>query len=301
MQINRLFKIVYLLLNKKKLTAGELADHFEVSKRTILRDIDTLSMAGIPIYTSQGKGGGIFILDNFTLNKTTVSEEEQNQILFALQSLSSTELINGNELLGRLRTLFDKTETDWIEVDFSRWGNQAADKEKFEILKQAVIKKQAVSFTYPNSYGEITSRTVYPLKLIFKSKSWYLQGYCLLRQGYRTFKINRMLSVEITPETFADRQLPPPPIETQGVSTDVFIHVKLKFSPHAAYRVYDELGIQNIVKDTDGSLFVSIDLPDDDWLYGFLLSFGTAVQVIEPRGVKENLLRRIDKIKNIYL
>jgi biotin operon repressor len=127
LQISRLFETVYLLLNKKSMTANELAEHFEVSKRTILRDIDRLSAAGIPVYTTQGKGGGISILDNFVLNKAAISDEEQNQILLALQSLSATQYVNGDELLSKLGALFDKSDSAWIEVDFSRWGNTEPD------------------------------------------------------------------------------------------------------------------------------------------------------------------------------
>ena len=123
MQINRLFEIVYLLMNKKHVTAQELAAHFEVSRRTILRDIDTLTTAGIPIYTTQGKGGGIFIQDNFVLNKAFISENEQKQILFSLQSMSATELVETDQVLGRLRSFFASPNKEWIEVDFSRWGH----------------------------------------------------------------------------------------------------------------------------------------------------------------------------------
>jgi len=119
MQINRLFEIVYLLMNKKQITANELASHFEVSRRTILRDIDTLTTAGIPIYTTQGKGGGIFIQDTFVLNKAFISEDEQKQILFSLQSMSATGLIETGRILGRLRSLFGNPSKEWIEVDFS--------------------------------------------------------------------------------------------------------------------------------------------------------------------------------------
>lgn len=300
MQINRLFEIVYLLLDKKRMTANELAEHFEVSKRTILRDIETLTTAGIPIYTSQGKGGGVSILDNYVFNKAAISDEEQNQILFALQSMASTQHIDVNNVLSKLSSLFDKTDTSWIEVDFSRWGNIEPDKERFEKLKRAILKKQAISFTYPSSYGEITDRTVYPLKLVFKSKAWYLQAYCLRKHDYRTFKISRMLSVKIMVENFIDKHFSPPPIDTSDASSSALIHLEMRFSSYVAYRIYDEFDMKNVVKNDDGSFSVTIDLPDDYWLYGFLLSVGTAVQVIKPQSVKDNLLTQIEELKKFY-
>lgn len=299
MQINRLFEIVYILLEKKCITANELAAHFEVSKRTILRDIETLSIAGIPIYTSKGKGGGISILDNFVLNKTTISDEEQNQILIALKSITSTQHIDTSDILSKLSTLFEKTDTNWIEVDFSRWGNTQPDKEKFETLKKAIIKKLAVSFTYPSSYGEITSRTIFPLKLVFKSKAWHLQAYCLNKKEYRTFKINRMLQIEVLRNSFAGQDFSPPPIDTDN-SLSALVHLKLLFSAEVAYRVYDEFDMKDVHQNDDGTFTVTIDLPNDYWLYGFLLSFGMTVRVVEPQSVRDCLLAQIEEIKKSY-
>ena len=234
MQINRLFEIVYILLEKKSITANELAARFEVSKRTILRDIGTLSGAGIPIYTTKGKGGGISILDNFVLNKTTISDEEQSQILMALQGLTSTQNVESGGILSKLGALFEKTDTNWIEVDFSRWGNVGSDKEKFEMLKKAIIKKQPVIFQYPGYYGVVNERTVYPLKLAFKSKAWYVQAYCLLKDDYRLFKINRILQMEVLPGSFADKEFLPPPIDPDYPESTELISLELIFSSEVA-------------------------------------------------------------------
>lgn len=303
MQINRLFEIVHLLLNKKSTTSRELAEHFEVSTRTILRDIDTLSQAGIPIYTTQGKGGGISILDNYVLNKTTISEEEQNQILFGLQSFASVqhEDQDVDELLGKLRTLFDKLDTNWIEVDFSRWGKAGPDKEKFELLKTAITGRRAVYFSYLSSYGNKSSRTVYPLKLIFKSKAWYLQAYCKLKCDYRVFKINRILSLEVLSESFTDMDLHVPPLETDTPPAMSHTHLELLFSPYAAYRIYDEFNDSEIIKNENGTFTVIIDFPEDSWLYSFILSFGSLVEVISPPEIRDWLAKELDKAKKIYL
>ncbi len=300
MQIHRLFEIIYILLDKKSITANELAAYFEVSKRTILRDIETLTIAGIPIYATRGKGGGISILDNFILNKAAISDEEQNQILLALQSLASTQHIHTDHILSKLGTLFAKTDTNWIEVDFSRWGNSEADKEKFEMLKNAIIKKHSISFLYSSSYGEITNRTVYPLKLLFKSASWYVQAYCLQKNDYRTFKINRMFQIKILEESFIGQNFVPPPVNAEGASSPALIHLTLNFSAEIAYRIYDEFDEKDISKNEDGSFTVIKDLPNDYWLLGFLLSFGTAVRVIEPQSIKENLRKQAEEIKNLY-
>ena len=300
MQLGRLFEIVYLLMNKRTMTAKELAVHFEVSVRTILRDVDTLAAAGIPIYTTQGKGGGISLMDSFVLNKAVVSEDDQNQILYALQSISATGHVNTENILAKLRSLFVKADTDWIEVDFSRWGNSASDKAKFDALKNAVINKRAAAFSYSSSYGETVDRKVYPLRLVFKSKSWYLQAFCLLKNDYRTFRISRMRNVFASEESFDGTAFQAPEIEPPEVQSPCLVNVKLKFIQQAAYRVYDEFDEPDIVKNKDGTLSVSVNLPNDYWLYSYILSFGAAVEVLEPQTVRDELARQADEIKNKY-
>jgi predicted DNA-binding transcriptional regulator YafY len=300
MQVNRLFGIVYFLLANGTTTAGELAERFEVSGRTILRDVDTLSAAGIPVYTVQGKGGGIALSDNYVLNKTAISDEEQNQILFALQSLSAVGQADTEQILIKLRAIFDKPAIDWIQVEFSRWGNGKADNERFETLKQAILRKQAVRFSYAGSSGQTAERSIYPLKLVFKSKAWYLQGLCLLKQDYRTFRISRMLDLESLTESFVDKRLSPPPIEAGETASDALIKLKIAFSPCSAYRIYDEFDGSDIEILEDGSMLVEKELPEDEWIYGFLLSFGTSVRVLEPQSVRGRLLEKIEAMKNFY-
>lgn len=287
MKINRLFEIVYLLLDKQKMTAGELAEHFEVSKRTILRDIDTLTAAGIPLYTMQGKGGGVAIIDSFVLSKAVLTEAEQNQILFALQSQSATQNTGGRQVLSKLQSLFQKQNSSWIEVDFSRWGTDSHDKQKFETLKNAILGRTAIAFLYVSTYGEETSRTVYPLKLVFKSRAWYLQGFCTEKADYRTFKINRMLEVRDTGESFVGDYTPPP---IGFVSPPSVEPLMLEFAPHVAYRVYDEFDEGSIEKGDNGTLLVSAAMPIDEWLYRYLLTFGKDMCVISP----EHLRRKLD-------
>ena len=300
MKINRLFEIVYLLMNRKQITANELAVHFEVSKRTILRDIDTLTMAGIPIYTTQGKGGGIFIQDNFVLNKAVISEDEQKQILFSLQSMAATELIETDKILSRLRSLFDNPNKDWIEVDFSRWGHSAKDNAKFEMLKNAIISGFAVSFDYISAHGEYKGREVYPLKLSFKSKAWYLQSFCLLENDYRAFKFSRIYNMVILEKEFTINDYETPKIEQiENVSTYSFVDVKLLVASHAKYRVYDEFAESDITVNEDGSFTLS--MTEGKWIYDYLLSYGTAIEVLEPAHIRDEMLARIEQIKNKYL
>lgn len=292
MQINRLFQIVYLLLDRKTMTAKELAKYFEVSVRTILRDINTLSAANIPVYTIQGKGGGISIMEGFVLNKAALSEREQNHILIALQSLSAVGHSEARETLSKLGALFQKTGTDWIEVDFSRWGQGKQDNRRFDLIKSAILERRAIRFDYVSSNGEHSFRTACPLKLVFKSKAWYLQGFCLIKRAYRTFKINRMLNVILTDEYFSDGRYSPPPIESSDTVSSAPVSLELEFPSHVAYRVYDEFDEGCVEKNGDGSYHVFVRLPEDNWLYSFLLSFGSNVKVLSPKHVSDKLAEK---------
>jgi len=287
-------------MNKKRVTSNELAAHFEVSKRTILRDIDTLTIAGIPIYTAQGKGGGIFIQDNFVLNKALVSSDEQKQILFGLQSMSATEFIDTGKVLSRLRSFFANSNKEWVEVDFSRWGHSEKDNAKFEMLKNAIINEFTVSFDYLSPYGESKGREVYPLKLSFKSKAWYLQSFCLTVNDYRVFKFTRINNMMILDKLFNSDDYEIPPIKAAEEPTPPdFINVKLFISQNAKYRIYDEFAESDITVNDDGSLTLRTAL--GLWIYDYILSYGTAVEVLEPQYIRDELLVRAEKIKNKYL
>lgn len=297
MEQSRLFKIVYHLLEKGKSTAPELAEKFEVSIRTIYRDLDTISAAGIPIYATQGKGGGIFIMQDFVLNKSLLSEQEKEQILMALQGISATEHNQTDELLMKLSGLFQSKVTNWIEVDFSEWYKNTPNYDVFNLIKNAIFNQYTITFSYFAREGNYSNRTVEPIKLIFKNKDWYLYGFCLLRNDFRFFKLTRIKDLEISSDTFRRAVENIPKVETV-IKNKNFIHAKLKFSPKVAFRVYDEF-TDDVSKDNQGNLYVNIDLPDNETLFSYILSFGDNVEILEPdylrHSMKEKLALMLEK------
>jgi predicted DNA-binding transcriptional regulator YafY len=298
MQIDRMLRIVFILLNKKKVTASELATEFEVSPRTIYRDLDALSQAGIPVYTCQGRNGGIKLLDNYVLNKSLLSQAEQNQILAALSGLNAVHYPEAEKALTKLSALFGKETMDWIVVDFSDWG--PSKQETLAQIKEAIINRRLISFTYYNSYGEKTIRTVEPLQLWFKSRAWYLRAFCRNKQSQRLFKLNRIKNIRLLPEEFTrqpKKEDPPlPDFEAQNPG----VEITMKIHPTQAYRVYDEFEESQITRHADGSFTVRFSYPEDEWVYGFILSFGMYAEVIKPLQIREIIKERLQKTLAFY-
>jgi len=302
MKISRLFQIVYILLEKKSTTANELAKKFEVSVRTIYRDIETLTESGIPIYTTQGKGGGITLMDQFILNKSLLLEKEQDEILFSLQSLSVTNYPEIDEILTKLSHLFKKSDTKWIEVDFSSWGSDTKGKEYFSLFKQAILDRQIISFHYINSNGDKGFRRVLPTKLLFKDKSWYLEAFCLDKAASRIFKINRMSKIEVTDDHLEQMDnvetlsFSPPFHDDRQERADLVLRV----SPEVSYRIFDEFDEEHITIEKDGFYHITISHMKGEWLYSYLLSYGNYLEVIEPTDIRKELKNRIQQMLNPY-
>lgn len=294
MQINRLFEIIYILLDKRTVTADELAKKFEVSSRTIYRDIEILSGAGIPIYTTKGKGGGISLLDNFVLDKSVISKEEQSAIITALTAMSVLPNIKATGITEKLSSLFKYKNNSWIDVDFSDWS--ITQKNFFDKLRDSIIEKYAVKLEYINSQGEISKRIAEPLKLYFKSKSWYLIAYCRKADDYRMFRLTRIRNIEVTNEHF-EREM----CEYKYDSDDenICVNVKMKISKIAEYRVYDEF--QNVEKTADGDFIVNMSYPENEWLYGYIMSFGEYAEVIEPIYIRDIIKKKTEKMMKKYL
>ncbi|WP_258960772.1 helix-turn-helix transcriptional regulator [Paenibacillus aquistagni] len=295
-----MFEIIYLLMHKKTLTAKELADQFEVSPRTIYRDIDTLCEAGIPIYTTKGKGGGIRLVDSYILNKSILSEKEQEEILSSLYGLHA---VSGDteQVLSKLSGLFNKTSPSWIEVDLSQWG--ADDSGKYQLLRTAILQQRVIVFDYYNSYGQFSRRRVEPLQLWFKHKTWYLRAYCTDKEAVRLFKLTRMKRLEQLEDIFEECPL----LRTDGLLPDPpsrqtpSIQLVLRIDASQAYRVFDEFEEEQITKEQDGSWLVTVEYPEDEWVYGYLMSYGPYAEVLAPAHIRDILKERLQLAANRYL
>ena len=294
MQINRLFEIVYLLLEKKQMTAKELAEHFEVSARTVYRDVETLSAAGIPIYMAKGKGGGISLLPDFVLNKAVITEEERADILSSLKAVQAVSVTESGTALNKLGSLFGAQEADWIEVDFGLWGDGEKESVLFELIKSAILEKKVVRFAYAATGREMKERVVEPLKLVFKASNWYLYAYCRLREDYRFFKLKRMRDVELISEKF-ERQRPKKILQNENsYQSGESVKVLLKFDKQAAFRAMDDFS--ECEMQDDGSVSVSCEYMVGEWLTDIVIGYGEHCEVISPQWLRDEVEEKLRRM-----
>jgi len=301
MKINRLLEITILLLNRGTITAKELAAKFDVSTRTIYRDIDILSTAGVPVYMNKGNGGGISLLEDYSFNKALISEHESESIILALKAMQVTKYPEIEAVLNKLGSVFKNIEPDnWIEINFSPWGSSPNEHNKFVDIKKAVTDKKIITFNYVNSSGEKSFRSMEPMKLIFKGQAWYLWGYCATRKDFRIFRISRIKDLTVTNNTFVRRKLD----ETVKYTDETYqikpVELKLKFLPQVIHRAYDDFDERFISKNSDGTCDVTITFPEDEWVYGYILSFGCYVKVLEPEHIKKIISDRMKKALDFY-
>ncbi|WP_302999311.1 helix-turn-helix transcriptional regulator [Thomasclavelia spiroformis] len=291
MQESRLFKIIYYLMENGKSTAPELAEKLEVSIRTIYRDIDIISSVGVPIYVTTGRNGGIQIDDSFVLDRLILSDKEKEDIITALKSVSIVDDRNC-DTLSKLSAIFNTKNEDWLEVDFSRWGNKAQDNTMFQKLKEAIISRKMLCIVYANTRGEVIERVICPLKMVYKAKNWYIKSFCMNKSDFRIFKLTRIIQARDMEKNFSPMEFPQ---EKKEMKVN-YENVILRFPQRMAYRIYDEFEVDEIHQDDNGDFIICAPMPIDEWLIGYLLSFGSKVCIIEPKYLKKIVYNEAKKI-----
>lgn len=301
MQPQRLFEIVYLLMDRGTSTTAELAAKLEVSERTVRRDVDALSAAGVPVYMTRGKGGGVHLMDGYVLDRSVLSEREQSDIMAALSALNRTGAVDdaSDETAARLGRLFQRENVDWLDMDFSFWGAPPNYRAAFDTIRSAVIERHPLSFAYFDAAGNHTVRTVEPAQLVFKESSWYLRAWCREREAWRTFKLFRIdwETLSIGSDTYQAR--PMPAFDEQGhmEGNDQLI---MRFAPEAESRVREEFAPETIAREADGSWRVDLVCDINERTRYYLLSFGLLLEVLEPINVRVWLREQAEAVARTY-
>jgi len=298
MQISRLFQIIYYLMEQKTITAKSLAERLEVSIRTIYRDIETLSQAGVPVFATQGKGGGIHLAEGYVLDKALLTSGEQKEILASLQSLSAMGISEGEEkALKKLSALFGGKDPPWLKIDLSDWSNRHQG--EYELVKDAIIHHKVITFDYYGANGTLTSRKAEPVQLWFKGNAWYLRAYCTDRRAMRTFKMSRIKRLQALDETFTSRREPSDAEEEKPLPVSIG-HFTMWIDASQAYRIYDSFEEEEIARLEDGNFLVHAAYPVDDWFYGSILSYGVHGKVVEPPELKEKIEGMLEEMLKNY-
>ena len=306
MKLNRLLEITIILLNRSGVTARELAERFGVSTRTIYRDIDDLSSAGVPVYATKGSGGGISLLEGYTLERTLLSQEEIDRLITSVKTMSATKYPGIEVLFEKLGASF-KSESKIIHVDFGGWGDRPEDAGKFELIEHALIEGLAIRFEYVDASGNMTERVVEPIQLVFQTHDWYLNAFCLLRNDERMFKLTRMKGVSNSNQPVGRVVLQADEgrfgevcdLEMADLS-GVPVELYLKIDRRCLGSFCENFSEIQYAETDDETVEVRISAHENQWLYSYLFSFGNSVEILEPTRIRNVIIDRAKEVLECY-
>ena len=300
MKIDRLVGILAILLQREVVTAPYLAEQFEVSRRTINRDIEDLCQAGIPVVTKQGVSGGISIMEQYKIDKSLLTNREMQDILAGLRGLDS---VNGTNRYGQLMEKLSVGSSDFMRgnqsvlIDLSSWYKDSLSP-KIELIRMAIDKGIELEFVYYSPKDE-SIRCIEPYYLIFRWSSWYVWGWCKMREDFRLFKLNRMDEIKLSEKNFEKRQVPMPDLSNERIFPGG-IKVKVLFEPECKWRLIEEFGTGSFQEQEDGKLLFQADYTDKENLLTWLMSFRDKAELLEPEEIRRELGESIERMAAVY-
>ena len=308
MKTDRLVSIILILLEKQRISARQLAEMFEVSIRTIYRDIDAINMAGIPVCATPGAGGGFEIMPQYKIGQKVFSKNDLSALLLGLTSLSG--VLSNRELANtsaKIRSILPKEQAGDIElmasqisIDLSPWTGNCNVQSCLDILKTAIQEKRLVSFDYVAHHGSRSSRTVEPCQLILKDSHWYFHGYCHTREAFRLFRLSRISGLTLKEETFAPRDYQKPQLDFSVFPDHLLKKIKLRIQKSILDQVLDFCSYEDILPDGSDHYLVLFPFIENDYFYNLLLGFGDKCECLEPPSVRTELIRRIHNMAANY-
>ena len=308
MKVDRLISIIMILLEQKRVSAQALSEMFEVSPRTIYRDIDAINRAGIPVRSLSGVGGGFEIMPNYKLDKRVFSSAELAALLMGLNSLSS--MVRSEDLLhalAKVKSLIPAESAESVtfkakqfSVDLSPWLHEQSNQPYLELIQTALQENRLLSFDYRDRHGQKTTRIIEPYQLVLKSGQFYLQGYCYHRQDYRLFRLSRMSKLQLKKETFTPRAYPQPQLDYPDSSSPQKILVTLRIHHASLNRVLDVFPEAQVSSEGGEYDIVSFSFFANDYYYDLLLSFGAQCECLAPPAVRSEIKRRVQALAALY-
>ena len=308
MKIDRLVSIIMVLLDKKRIGARELSEMFEVSLRTIYRDIDIINIAGIPIRSTPGTGGGFEIMSEYKVDKTVFSNSDLTTILMGLGSVST--MMSGDEIVNTLAKVKSFIPTDrrneieikmnQISIDVTPWMGNENIHTYMDTIKVALQKQRLLSFNYSDRNNNISTRLIEPHQLLLKDNHWYIYGYCLEKQDYRLFKLSRMSNLNIMEDTFIPREFKSPLSEFTDAMVQKQQNILLRIHKSITDRVLEYCSYDHFTEDSNDFYLVKFPFIDDEFGYSIILSLGDKCECVAPENIRAEIRRRVLQMSTMY-
>ncbi|MFE6799708.1 helix-turn-helix transcriptional regulator [Paenibacillus chitinolyticus] len=300
-KVERLISIIMILLKKNIVSTNEFAQLFNVSKRTILRDMETLSLSNIPLYSIHGVNGGYGIMDEYKVDKRLLSSSDLENILAALGGLEQILISEEVELtIKKIEAMVNPlAPKNSIQLSFYDWEGRSEIIQTLKTCQEAILKRRLVSFEYIDKNGTTTNRIVEPDQLHFSETSWYLKGFCLHRMSNRTFKLSRIDHLTMNEQTFSPRDdlLEQ---EQEASFQPELVAIQALISPSIKDQFIERYGRKSIENYSSEFLLATIDVPQNSTGFQFLASFGTNLKIVEPKAYVEDFRTYLSKMMELY-
>ncbi|MCL6586606.1 MAG: YafY family transcriptional regulator [Anoxybacillus sp.] len=308
MKMERLIAIIMLLLERETVPTSELAEKLEVSRRTIFRDIDTLSMAGLPVVVTRGPAGGVSLMKSYKVDKKLFTPKDIQSLITGLRSyhqlLENKDIAN---MLTKLQSMMEGNDSlkqpfhhEYVSVDLEPTQGNRSLRNLLRMIEKSVNDKRYLLFNYTDKNGNETFRKVEPYQIVFKESSWYLQAFCVERNDYRIFKLARMGEMRLSEETFIPRSFVPLPMDGSDWMTKEKVPVVIRIDKSIKDKVIERFGEENIIAQDEDGYIAKYPIVDNEEGYNVLLKFGAKCQIIEPIDVRRNFINYLNKILAIY-
>lgn len=308
MKLDRLLSIVIMLLNRERMQAKDLADYFNVSTRTIYRDIDAINSAGIPIVTHQGNKGGLGIIDSYKIDRHVLTLQDMVSMLSVLKGMNTAfkdrHLQDAIEKIDAIvpddKQNYVRNHVDQIVIDMMPWGSSGGQKERLASLQRAIANTRLVKLSYRDGDGAESVRTVEPMTMIFKATTWYLFAYCELRNDFRLFRLTRIKQLEMLSQTYTRRVADYKQYDSRLPGTLKMIQLVIKFSKQIRQNAEDYFDESLLKYEENGDVVATFELPENAWIVSYLLSLGEQAEVISPPQMRLLLKEKAEKIATLY-
>jgi predicted DNA-binding transcriptional regulator YafY len=307
MRIDRMLAITVMLLNRDRITARELADKFEVSVRTIYRDIDAINIAGIPIVSFSGNDGGFGIMENYRIDRQVLTLNDMFTILSALKGVNtSLDDIELEIAIEKIKSLVPAEKSGEMErhfeqlaIDLMPWEGSERHKRIFKKIQSSISQNLFIKIKYSNTKGESLERVIEPMTLVLMGYAWYLFAFCRVRDDFRLFRLSRIKDVDVLRDSFVRREASYRDYIKREQDRKV-VHLVLNFSPEARARVMDFYDEDQIETLQNGDMILKVSYPEDEWVYSNILSYGNHVEVLEPAHIRKIIQEKAKKIAELY-